>query len=369
MRARLLSSLEMIALLAGLLVASLTNAHGKDEWAGPAVLKDQKGTGWFLAFSPDGKTLAATSGGFDQQARRKLPNSLRLWDVEKEKLIRTLVADGPMIVGMAFTSDGKQLVMACYDGTFRRLDVPSGKEAARIKVGERMSTVSFSPDRKLVLLVNPKAIRGLLRIQNEYQIREVDTGKLIKPAKPFPTDPVLAIGPDAQSLVITVMQPPDPAVKLPPGVSPIGGPMVGHLWDAKTGQTSEALLKGTMTNAVFSPDGKRLLMTTLDLAAPPAGVQFWNVADKKLSAEKIALDQNFKLQLGFNRFAFADDSSLLAVAGDGSVRLFETMKMSEVAVLKDLTPTAEALQFAPDGKTLAAAQADGSIRLWRRKSE
>jgi WD40 repeat protein len=120
---------------------------------------------------------------------------------------------------------------------------------------------------------------------------------------------------------------------------------------------------------VFSPDGKRLLMTTLDLLAPPAGVQFWNLADKKLSAEKIGLDQNVNLPVGFNHYAFTDDSSLLAVASDRSVRLFETMKMSEVGVLKDLTPTAEAILFAPDGKTLAAAQADGTIRLWRRKSE
>jgi WD40 repeat protein len=362
MSTRMFSSPRTLGVLAGVLVlAPMAWADAKDEWTAPAVLEDQKGTGWFLAFSPDGKMLAATSGGYDQQARKKLPNSVRLWDVETRKLIRTLVADGPIIQGLAFTSDGKQLVTAGYDGTFRRVDVASGKEVDMVKIGERMNTVRFSPDRKLVLLVNPKAKQGQLLIQNEYQLREVDTGKTVTPEKPFPTEPVLAVGPDAQSLVITVMQPPDPRVKLPPGVSPIGGPMEGHLWDAKTGEKSEALLQGTMTDAVFSPDGKLVLLNPLALTSSAKAIQFWNVADKKLSPEKIPLTHNF------NRIAFADDGSLLAAGSDDrAVRLFETTKMKEVAVLKGTAP-AEAVLFAPDGKMLAAAQADGTIRLWTRK--
>jgi len=367
MRARLLSSVGTIGVLAGgLVLAPMARAGAKTEWNAPSVIKDQKGRGWFLAFSPDGKTLAATSGGYDQQARKKLPNSVRLWDVEKRKLIRILVPDGPIIMGLAFTSDGKQLVTAGYDGVFRRLDVASGKELDKVKIGERMDKVSFSPDRKLVLLNNPKAVKGQLRIQNEYQLREVDTGKPVKSNKPFPTEPVLAVGPDAKSLVVTVMQAPDPKVKLPPGVSPIGGPMVGHLWDAKTGQTSEALIKGNLTNAVFSPDGKLVLLTALGALGSTEGfgaIQFWNVADKKLSAAKIPNQHNF------HRFAFVDDSSLLAAAhGDRTIRLFETTKMEEVAVLKGSTAPAEAVLFSPDGRILAAAQADGTILLWTRKS-
>jgi WD40 repeat protein len=361
MHARRLSLPGAIGVLAGgLVLAPLASAQ---EWKASAVLKDQKGSGWFLAFAPDGKRLAATSGGFDQQAKRKLPNSVRLWDVGKRKLIRTLVADGPMVVGLAFTSDGKQLVTACYDGTFRRIDATTGKEVSRVKVGQRMGSVSFSPDRKLVLLVNPKAIQGKLQLQNEYQLRDVDTGKLVKPTRPLPTNQVLAVGPDARSLVITVMGAPDPRVKVPPGVVPILPPMKGHLWDARTGQTSSPLVQGVLTTAVFSPDGKLLLLTGLDLGAGPGAIRFWNVADKKLS------DATIPLAFKYHRFAFADDSSLLAAASDDStIRLFETTMMKEVAALKGLTASADAVLFAPDGAMLAAAQTDGTIRLWTRKS-
>ena len=365
MHTRRLSLPGAIGVLAGSLVlASLAPAQAQDEWRASAVLKDQKGSGWFLAFAPDGKSLAAASGGFDQHTKRKLPNSVRLWDVGKRKLIRTLVADGPMVVGLAFTSDGKQLVRACYDGSFRRLDATTGKEVNRLKFGQHVGSVSFSPDRKLVLLVNPKAVRGQLRLQNEYQLREVDTGKLVKPTRPFPTEPVLAVGPDARSLVITVIEAPDPRVKLPAGVVPLLPPTKGRLWDAKTGQMSAPLLQGMLTTAVFSPDGKLALLTGLDLGGGGFGaIQFWNVADKKLSGAKIPLA--FK----YHRFAFADDSSLLAAANDDStIRLFETTLMKEVAVVKGLTASADAMLFAPDGAMLAAAQADGTIRLWTRKS-
>jgi WD40 repeat protein len=361
MRARLLSSAVALTALAGTLtLAPVARADARDEWTPPLVLEDQKGTGWFLAFSPDGKLLATTSGGYDQQTRKRLPNSVRLWDVETRKLVRTLVADGPIVMGMAFTSDGKQVVSVGFDGTFRRLDVASGKELDRAKIGERMASVRFSPDRKLVLLGTPKSKPGQLIIQNEYQLREVDTGRTVKPTNPFPTEPVLALGPGGKSLVVTVMQPPDPRVKLPPGVSPIGGPMPGFLWDAKTG-LSEALLKGTMTDAVFSPDGKLVLLNTLDLGISDRAIRFWDVAAKKLSPEKIPLTTFF------NRFIFADDSSLLAAGCfDHTIRLFETAKMEEVAVVKG-TAAPEALLFTPDGKVLAAAQADGTIRLWKRK--
>jgi WD40 repeat protein len=364
MRTHLFSSSRALCALIGVLVLSpVARSEPKDEWTASAVLKDQKSSGWFLAFSPDGKTLAATSGGFDPQLRRRLPNSVRLWDVEKRKLIRTLVPDGPIIQGLAFTSNGKQLVTACYDGTFRRLDVASGREVSRIKVGERMNTANFSPDRKLVLLVNPKAIQGQLRIQHEYQLREVDTGKIVTPAKPFPKDPVMAVGPDGQSLVLSVMQAPDPAPKIPPGViaSPIGGPMLGFLWDAKTGQKSEALAKGNITAAQFSPNGKLILMTTLDLVNP-SGVQFWNVAQKKLSAETLPFTQVY------SRFAFTEDSSLLAAGGNRAVLIFETAKMTEIANLKDITSGVDALLFGPGGNLLAAACADGTIHLWTRKA-
>jgi WD40 repeat protein len=116
-----------------------------------------------------------------------------------------------------------------------------------------------------------------------------------------------------------------------------------------------------MKDAIFSPDGKLVLLNTFDLGISNPAIQFWDVAAKKLSAEKIPATTFF------NRLVFADDGSLLAaVCFDKTIRLFETTKMNEVAVLKG-TAAPEAVLFSPDSKVVAAAQADGTIRLWKRK--
>jgi WD40 repeat protein len=354
-------------LLAGVvlnLAAPAAFAAPKSEWESQAVLKDQKGWSWVLAFSPDGKTLATTCGGYDFQAKKKFPYSLRLWDVESQKLSGTLVEDGPQIMGMAFTSDGKQLVTVDFDGRFRRLDVASGKEVESVSIGERSASVWFSPDRKLVLVPAGKNTKpGERPPPVEYQLREVDTGKKVEPAKPFPGDPILALAPDAKSVVINVHLPPKPGVKLPPGVSVPAGRDEAHLWDAASGEKSAALTELSVGSALFTPDGRLVLLASYDGVAAKWALLFWDVADKKLRPARIPYTDQLR------HFAFAYDGSLLAATcDDRTIRLWETTKMKEVALLKGHTSPAEAIVFSPDGKMLASAQADGAIRLWRRGS-
>jgi WD40 repeat protein len=267
------------------LVAPTALAGPKPEWESHAVLKDQRGFAWVLAFAPDGKTLAATCGGYDFQAKQKIPYSLRLWDVASQKLSSTLVADGAQILGMAFTSDGKQLVTADFDGQLRRLDAASRNEVESVSIGERSASVWFSPDRKLVLTPVGKNTKPGARVPPvEYELREIDTGRKIEAAKPFPSDQILALAPDAKSVVVNVHLPPDPRVKLPPGVSVAAGRAEAHLWDARSGKQSPALTKVNVSKPIIgnrlmaSPPGAR----TPRSAAASRGldVELWKTADR-----------------------------------------------------------------------------------------
>jgi WD40 repeat protein len=230
-----------------------------------------------------------------------------------------------------------------------------------VRIGERSFKVWFSPDRKLVLVpVGKKTKPGVPVPSAEYQLREIETGKKIDPVKPFPRDPILALAPDARSVVLNVHLPPDPRVKLPLGVSVAAGRDEAHLWDATTGKKSAALTKKQVSSALFSPDGQLVLLASYDGVTAQRALLFWDVAAKKFRPARIPYRKELR------HFAFADDGALLAAACDAhTIRLWETTKMKEVAVLKGHTGLVEAVVFAPDGKMLASAQANGIIRLWR----
>jgi WD40 repeat protein len=83
-----------------------------------------------LAFSPDGKRLAAASN--DQKAY--------LWDVESGKLVHTLSGHTTTVNTVAFLPDGKRVLTLSWDRTIRLWDAASGKELRRLGTADGLAT-------------------------------------------------------------------------------------------------------------------------------------------------------------------------------------------------------------------------------------
>jgi WD40 repeat protein len=68
-----------------------------------------------MAFSPDGKLLAASSAD----------NSILLWDIAKHTPGSPLIGHRTAVTTIAFAPDGKQLASGAEDGTVIMWDVPA----------------------------------------------------------------------------------------------------------------------------------------------------------------------------------------------------------------------------------------------------
>src|SRR5205823_5342650 len=92
-------------------------AHG---WSQAARLNVPDSHVWCVAFSPDGKRIAAGAGGLDLNS-----GELRVWDAESREVLFA-VPTRRSVRCVAFSPDGKTLATAEHDGTARLRDATTG---------------------------------------------------------------------------------------------------------------------------------------------------------------------------------------------------------------------------------------------------
>jgi RNA polymerase sigma factor (sigma-70 family) len=201
-----------------------------------------------VAFSPDGKTLAM--GGASPRAKGGC--FLKLWDLQKEKLIggtkETKEADGDSgfpeaVTSFAFSPDGKLLAAGCADGKLRLFD---GRTGELRKVWDddvaRAWWVVFSPDGKTVVSQSGDKTVKVWDVQTAKVLRTLLGNKASVTAAAF--------SPDGNLFATGGIVWEDDKVT--------GGEVI--LWDAQTGDLKHTLpgLTVPVSTLSFSPDGKTL---------------------------------------------------------------------------------------------------------------
>ena len=70
-----------------------------------------------MAVTPDGKRAVSASGD----------NTLKVWDLETGRVLRTLEGHSHFVYGVAVTPDGKRAVSASADKTLKVWDLETGR--------------------------------------------------------------------------------------------------------------------------------------------------------------------------------------------------------------------------------------------------
>jgi WD40 repeat protein len=287
-----------------------------------------------VAFSPDGKVVAAVSSAND--------GAIRLWDVATGRVLPGSADPlGSRVVDLHFQADGKRLLGA---GAMRLAwDPVTGRELHRYPhLPDTSWYHPLSPDGTLLATADPD---GTLRIW------EAATGKPVRAWKGHEGwVSYLLFSADGRQLYSWCED------------GSLGA------WDVTTGHELHWFRtpRRTAQRLEVSPDGALLAAARAGSGIGPLQVVLW---DLRTGNEKIRLDM--ELEGVAMQLAFSPDSRLVAAVG-GNLRVGHsaTLRVWETnggrSRYFNVLPTADlvSVAFAPDGRTLAAGARDGRIFLW-----
>ncbi len=125
------------------------------------LVMDRMFGGSLVAFSKDGKTLAASIGGYgtariaNQDKVAKIQNQIRIYDVASGREVQRLLGHSESIQSISFSSDGQRLVSASEDKTAYIWDLRTGAKLKLVTDNVDIDNyAAFVPNRNLVVGVS-----------------------------------------------------------------------------------------------------------------------------------------------------------------------------------------------------------------------
>jgi WD40 repeat protein len=273
---------------------------------------------WCVCVSADGKRVL--SGSADR--------TLRLWDAHTGKCLRVFAGHAGLVRGAALSPDGKRALSGSSDKTVRLWDTTTGKERRQMTGhADEVQCVAFGPEGE--------ALSGSSDLT--MRLWDVNTGKEagVFAGHTHPAREVAYSG--KANLAVTCS---------------LYGPI--HLWDLETGKEARRIARHGRTSSVcFSPDGKRLVSAGGDRAL--------HVWDAETGKELTRID------VAACCTTFSPDGKRVVSGGypDGVVRVWDVRSGKELLECKGHTGAVVSVAYFPDGRRVASASHDGTVRVWR----
>jgi RNA polymerase sigma factor (sigma-70 family) len=318
-----------------------------------------------LAFSPDGKALAAAENKVDG-------GGVRLWDARTGEPLREL-GSKRQARHLAFSPDGRTLAVDYEMGkahcrSVHLWDAATGKEVRQLgEPDKHIASPVFSPDGKIV------ATRG----EGGIRLWETATGKELRrcqhthPHWTYVSDPPV-FSPDGKVLAA------------------VDGPLV-RFWAVDSGKELLSQLptghESAVNSVAFTPDGKTLISAGGDHT-----LRWWDTRTGE-QQRCLSCTKNFPWHQGYPKTVLSSDGTMLAAAcmyapdgegsvaeivrkeGYGGIRFWDAATGKELHRLDSNNGWAPGLALSPDGKMLAEVFWEGNgfaikngasavVRLW-----
>lgn len=276
------------------------------------LLRGHEGSIPSAAISPDGQSILSV--GRDR--------TLRIWDLST-KQARPMQSriDTQGTYTTEYSSDGKRVYIACYDGHVRVIDAETGAGIEKWQVHDgSCNTLSLSADKQRLLTCSWDKTAKLLKANTGEQIAVLELGSGVYDC---------CLSPDGKLGAFTAGK-------------------VVEIWDlenrSKLG-VCEGFNAESMQEVQFSPDGKRV-------AATGAGGNacVWDVDSRKLLVSLGNAEQKA------STLCFSKDGKQIATASLGSATLWRNDDdFAELGTVRIGDRQVSNLSFSPDGSRLAFA--------------